>query len=259
MISIYKKLPGTNCGRCGMPTCMVFAMKVKKSLANLSDCPSMPGEILPGPAPAPVASSFSSYEQVSDELQRETVSLDFRETAEAIGGTYESCDGRESILLKMINKAYKLTKEGLFENDAYCGDSWTKIIVFDYLRKKGTMPLTGYWITLGHFPNTASHVKAFQSSAERKIAERFKKDVEGLKRRCQELGGIETEGKVKADYIYRFNLLPHVPLYLSFWAADEEFDADCRLMFDSGAEGCIDIEYLAYLVERFVAELVGNT
>jgi hypothetical protein len=49
-----------------------------------------------------------------------------------------------------------------------------------------------------------------------------------------------------------------VPLYLSFWAADEEFDADCKLLFDRNADEQIDIQYLAYLVERFAAELVDN-
>ena len=42
--------------------------------------------------------------------------------------------------------------------------------------------------------------------------------------------------RVKADYSCSFDLLPHVPLYPSFWAADEEFDADCKLLFDRSAE-----------------------
>ena len=49
-----------------------------------------------------------------------------------------------------------------------------------------------------------------------------------------------------------------MPLYLSFWVADEEFDADCKLLFDRSAEGHINIEYLAYLMERFAGELVAG-
>ncbi|MBE7547855.1 MAG: DUF3786 domain-containing protein [Planctomycetia bacterium] len=37
-----------------------------------------------------------------------------------------------------------------------------------------------------------------------------------------------------------------------FWEADDEFSASCKLFLDSSAEDYIDIEYLAYLVERFV-------
>lgn len=256
MIAIYKKLPGTNCGECGAASCMAFAWKVKKSQANLSDCPHAAGEGVNEAKPGPVTGSFSSYEQVSRELEKEAVGADFREAAEAIGGTNESAAGGEAIRLKMLNKVYELRKEGLFDNDIYCRDPWTKIIIYDYVRRRGRRPLTGEWIALGHFPHTASHVKAFQSRAEKKIADGFKNDLDGLKQRCGELGGVETKGRVKADYICCFDLLPHLPLYLSFWSADEEFDADCKLLFDSSAEGHIDIEYLAHLLERFVGELV---
>ena len=258
MIEIYKKLPATNCGKCGMPSCMAFALKVKKSQAGLSDCPFMGKEMPKEGESAPGAASSSSYEQVSLELEKETVGMDFRKAAAAIGGTYKSDDGKEAVGLKMMHKEYELRKNGLFENNVYCLDPWTKIIIYDYVRRQGDRPLTGEWIALGHFPHTASLVKAFQSSAEKKISESFKNDLDGLKRRCAGLGGGETEGKVKADYICRLDLLPHVPIYLHFWAADEEFDADCKLLFDGNAENHIDIEYLAHLVESFIAELVGQ-
>jgi hypothetical protein len=49
-----------------------------------------------------------------------------------------------------------------------------------------------------------------------------------------------------------------VPLFLSFWSADEEFDADCKILFDRSAEFHIDVEYLANLLERFTAQLAGE-
>lgn len=256
MIAIYKKLPGTNCGQCGLPTCMAFALKVKKSQTCLSECPFVGGETSNEGQMQSVPSPFSSYEQVSRELEKKAVEVDFKEAAETIGGTYRAVDGRETIALKMISTAYELRKEGLFLNAVHCVDLWAKIILCDYVRRKGRKPLTGEWLPLGLFPHTASLVKTFQNNAEKKIAAGFKKDLNGLKQRCAALDGVETEGRIKADYICRFNLLPHVPLYFSFWVADEEFDAGCQLLFDSSAEDHIDIEYLAYLVERFAEELL---
>jgi hypothetical protein len=256
IIEIYKKLPGTNCGKCGVATCMAFARKVKAGEAQLTGCPFMDEDIsqdLPSAGP----DSFSNYEQVSDELEKEATAVNLKETAETIGGTYNAADGRETIRLRMINRVYELRKEGLFENDEYCPDPWTKIIIYDYVRRKGSSPLTEDWITLGHFPHTASHVKAFQKNAEKKIAGTFRNDLDGLKKHCAEMEGVEGEGKTKADYFCTFHLLPHLPLYLSFYAADEEFDAECKILFDSSAEDYIDIEYLAYLVERFVEKISG--
>lgn len=38
-LDIFKLLPKTNCGDCGVPTCMAFAMKLAQKKADLSACP----------------------------------------------------------------------------------------------------------------------------------------------------------------------------------------------------------------------------
>lgn len=38
-LEIYKLLPQTNCGDCGVPTCLAFAMKVASKQASLEECP----------------------------------------------------------------------------------------------------------------------------------------------------------------------------------------------------------------------------
>jgi len=38
-LDIFKLLPKTNCGDCGVPTCMAFAMKLAQKKASLSECP----------------------------------------------------------------------------------------------------------------------------------------------------------------------------------------------------------------------------
>lgn len=256
MIEIYKKLPGTNCGKCGVPTCMAFALKVQNAQLKIWDCPYVSRENMELVSGKSTVTMDDNYERVSKELEIAAKHADFKESAGAIGGHFEVKNGQEMIMLAMMNKPYEMRKEGLFEDDGYCHDSWSKIIIYDYIRRKGGRPLTGEWVTLGYFPNTASHVKAFQRSAEEKIAATFNRNINGLKICCKEMGGVETQGKMKADYICRFDLLPRIPLYLCFWEADEEFTASCKLFLDSSAEAYIDIEYLAYLVERFVEVFV---
>lgn len=38
-LDIYKQLPKTNCGECGTPTCLAFAMKIASKQASLDECP----------------------------------------------------------------------------------------------------------------------------------------------------------------------------------------------------------------------------
>ncbi|MCK4393796.1 acetyl-CoA decarbonylase/synthase complex subunit gamma [Candidatus Bipolaricaulota bacterium] len=43
-IEIYKNLPKTNCGECGFPTCLAFAMQLANKQASLDQCPHVTEE-----------------------------------------------------------------------------------------------------------------------------------------------------------------------------------------------------------------------
>ncbi|GAI77505.1 unnamed protein product [marine sediment metagenome] len=43
-IEIFKLLPKTNCGECGVPTCLAFAMNLASGKAELSACPHVTEE-----------------------------------------------------------------------------------------------------------------------------------------------------------------------------------------------------------------------
>ena len=43
-LDIFKLLPKTNCGDCGVPTCLAFAMKLANKQAELSACPHVSDE-----------------------------------------------------------------------------------------------------------------------------------------------------------------------------------------------------------------------
>jgi hypothetical protein len=258
MMTIYKQLPKTNCGECGLPTCLAFALKVKKAQADLSGCPYMPAASIAAPEADPDKKRFSTYEGVSESHEQEAAATEFRETAEAIGATYLEGPQGEEISLRVLNRIYVLKKTGLYDEKGGSPTPWMKIIICDYIRRIGRKELTGKWIAPGQFPNTASHVKAFQASAEKKIAERFRNNPEELRQRSAELGGFETEGVMKADYHFCFDLLPHVPLLLAFWRPDDDFEAEAKLFVDSNAADHIDIEYLGHLIEIFTAEIAGE-
>ena len=43
-IQIFKLLPKTNCGECGSPTCLAFAMALAAGKAELEKCPTISDE-----------------------------------------------------------------------------------------------------------------------------------------------------------------------------------------------------------------------
>ena len=43
-LDIYKQLPRSNCGECGNPTCLAFAMQLAQKRVALDDCPRVTNE-----------------------------------------------------------------------------------------------------------------------------------------------------------------------------------------------------------------------
>ena len=41
MIQVLKRLPGTNCKKCGQATCMVFAVMLTQFAVGIEDCPEL--------------------------------------------------------------------------------------------------------------------------------------------------------------------------------------------------------------------------
>jgi acetyl-CoA decarbonylase/synthase complex subunit gamma len=44
-IEIFKKLPKTNCGKCGVPTCLAFAMKLAAGQIDINACPDISEDV----------------------------------------------------------------------------------------------------------------------------------------------------------------------------------------------------------------------
>jgi ArsR family metal-binding transcriptional regulator len=39
---ILREFPGTNCGKCGAPTCQAFVLKLLRGRSDLNECPLLP-------------------------------------------------------------------------------------------------------------------------------------------------------------------------------------------------------------------------
>lgn len=82
-IEIYKSLPQTNCGDCGVPTCLAFAMKLAQKQASLDDCPHASDEAkaaLGAASAPPMATVTIGTGDRALELGGETVAFRHEET-----------------------------------------------------------------------------------------------------------------------------------------------------------------------------------
>ena len=82
-LDIYKQLPRTNCGDCGVPTCLAFAMKLAQKQVSLEQCPHASAEAkaaLEGAAAPPIKLITIGAGEKKIEVGNETVLFRHEET-----------------------------------------------------------------------------------------------------------------------------------------------------------------------------------
>jgi len=101
-------------------------------------------------------------------------------------------------------------------------------IIFYLLRVKGA-PIRGEWISEKDLPGGPTFFRGPHAVPVQLITERYGDDVDGFHRACQGMGGTPAD---MADASYVFRVLPRLPVAALLWAADDEFGAEARLLFD---------------------------
>jgi len=103
------------------------------------------------------------------------------------------------------------------------------------------------WVSYKDFKDASPFVGGFQSNTEKAIAKNFTGGLESLRRACLQLGGKDPGLGWGYQLSMKFDPLPLIPILLLFNDADEEFPAQCLLLFERRAEKYLDMESLAIL------------
>jgi hypothetical protein len=123
------------------------------------------------------------------------------------------------------------------------------VILFKYLLlcPEQALPAAGEWVTYHSFPDTAPYAQGFRNTAEQPISKAFTGKLDALKRACMVLGGKPGEAPFSCDLAIGFPVLPKLNLLMVFNDQDEEFPADCSILFEEHAAAYLDTECLAML------------
>ena len=73
---------------------------------------------------------------------------------------------------------------------------------------------------------------------------------------------MDSGNKLPYDVALAIPALPRVPLHLLFMDADDEFPAQCRILFERRAEAYLDMECLAilgWLLSDYLMQACGKT
>ena len=106
-------------------------------------------------------------------------------------------------------------------------------------------PVENDWVSFKDFRDSAPFAGAFVNYTEIPLAKYFSGRLKDLEAACRKIKGYPPAATFSYDLGMQFNALPKIPVLMLFNDADEEFAAQCALLFERRAESYLDMECLA--------------
>ncbi len=151
-------------------------------------------------------------------------------------------------LIPFFDHTYQVSSQGIFDMNNKKADYMTSVVLSKYvLLCPDELVLDGEWCSFrdfkkeSHFTNT----NYFNSDTTQRITTHFSGRLNDLKAACQKINGVEQQMDLAYDVSVSFSAFPRLSLLLLMNDADEDFPADCKVLFQRQGEYYLDPESLA--------------
>ncbi|MGE5894828.1 MAG: DUF3786 domain-containing protein [bacterium] len=246
-LDIYKLLRKTNCGECGQPTCMSFALSVFRGEKKTSECPYLAQESADAVMRNLVKTDWKAALIAS--LKEEVSRTDLSRIAGSVGG-----EVREGAMkLRCLGAEYTISPDGEISGRSHI-NPWIQILLLHYVRTAGAAPLRGEWVSFADLRGGLVKSTSFTRECEEPLRQIIDRDMNVFQRAMQFFGAQELQGE-GADRSWVLFPLPKVPFRILYWKGDDEFGSAVKVLFDRTADTYLDVESLVFLGEGLVEML----
>jgi len=193
---------------------------------------------------------METFERTCRQYLAKLAQIDLGRRAAALQLQLES--GR--VVLPFFGRAHYIAHHGLVDTDGKAPTPAVATVLLSYvLRNDRLHPAAAEKISFRDFAGAGPLVTGFANNTNRLIEHTFSGRLDSLQAACRQLGGQPVAaGSMSLDLHMQFEALPHVPLYLGFNDQDEDFPAQCNLLFEKTAEQYLDSKSL-FVLGTFLA------
>ena len=129
------------------------------------------------------------------------------------------------------------------------------IFISYYLLNAKEIEIENEWISERDITGGPIFFRGMHKIPTHLIADRFGSDFNGFKHVCQHLNGIPLS---MADAAFSFAVTPRIPVAIHFWEKDDEFPAECKLLFDRSISEHLALDVIFGLSIVVCERILGN-
>lgn len=194
------------------------------------------------------------FEKIYKDYLEQVAGTDILSKAEKLGIQAD----KDKAVIPFFRKPYNVSARGIADPEGNTPTHAINVVLCKYLlifsaEDPETESHQAEWVSYRDFKDAAPFAGAFANNTEQTIAGKFSGRLDVLKTVSKRLGGYSPDIKLSHDLSMVFDALPKVPVLLLFNNADDEFPAQCSVLFEKRAEKYLDMECLA-MVGWFLAD-----
>jgi len=164
------------------------------------------------------------------------------------------------VLVSILGTDYRVSESGVFGLDGGKVDFEECIVIFKYLLMcPQEVPTETNWVAYHSFKNAQPLLHYFARETTKPIEDFFSGNLTMLEQLSKNIGGVVVTDNASYDLSIQFEVMPHVPLFLRFNDADEDFPAQCTILFLETIEKFLDMESVSILGVLFAKQLIASS
>jgi hypothetical protein len=184
----------------------------------------------------------SVFEETYHNYLAQIAELDFKKIADQLGAEMVG----DELIIPFFGKPLRISAAGISEPSGSRPNFSVCVVLFKYLLLcPDHDPVENDWVSFKDFKDSAPFSGAFVNYTEAPLAQYFSGRLKDLETACRGIHGHSPAATFSYDLCMQFKALPKIPVLLLFNDADDEFAAQCMVLFERRAENYLDMECLA--------------
>ncbi|QTA81652.1 DUF3786 [Desulfonema limicola] len=182
------------------------------------------------------------FEKTYKDYIKQLSEIDYLSKADMLGA---EISGRDLIIPFYKNK-YRVSDSGITDLQGEIANFSISVVLCKYiLLCPDKLPEHGNWITYREFKNAGPLTVYFANNTNKIIESSFADNPDALEKAWKKMNGVLFNDDSSHDISIIFSALPRIPVLLRFNFKEQEFPAQCSVLFKQSAEKFLDMESLA--------------
>jgi len=182
------------------------------------------------------------FEKTYKDYLRQLSEMNYLTKAEILGAEISG----KNLIIPFYGKSYNISDSGITDSGGRQANFAICVVLCKYIILcPDEIPVEGKWVTYREFKDAGPLTVYFANNTNKTIESTFHDRSEFLEKACNNLGGTLFHDNSSHDLSMIFSALPRIPVLLRFNFKDDEFPAQCSVLFRQSAEIFLDMESLA--------------